>query len=1275
MYHRNYKLHFIPFILVAIAMLFVFVITSQGQAPIDGREAPLPGEQVQSPLDVAPGYCTSGGGSTSYERITDVLFAANPDGTVTLTVQIYIANPSGCKAGEPCPAYDSSPEYVNVWVDWDGDKSWSSSEKVLDAALTGYGSINYRGTMTAVKQITVPAGATAAPTWLRANLGWSYDPNDPCLSSWTWGNVFDKQVVVGGLKINSITVKGVGTENEKPETGSPVRLEAVLNTTSGYEITKCSWTGKLTPGEGDKALNCRYEYTPKTGPGPSDATYGKKRVTLTLAYRYTATGATGTITKDVDYKVFFKKKGDDANTCAWWKLFSTCEPNWFKYWKLNAAVLELSRGDVVYDASMGDNTYGAYYYDSDLIKLGGAAADVHYPSGISVPATATCPGGNFGGAQGIDTTAEVINHEGRHKWIRHNWDAGGIWNGLTDSDRGVPNADYNDSLPNTFETSTNGTSTTNVDSCNLEVKKSEVYKYYGDNEWQVLVYANGKTGTPANDWANPGKQTGAAAALPVDLGPLAEVSVMSGPAFANAYFIPDGAQMYPALASLTGSFNNVGVDTNSNGLYDYLKVTVGVQVNEPEMYTLIGWLGNGSGTQIATARLQAKLAAGVQNLDLQFLGKVIRNAGFNGPYKLQRLELRAGEEEDAVLAVDNPYTTAAYTTTQFENAEARFTGTVTDQGVDTNSDGQYDWLRLNVGITVNQAGTYRVTGELEGGGQPIVVATKSLALSNGTTTVQLDFAGRAIYQSRKNGPYQVVALRIENTSGVHMDFRDTAYATSSYNYTQFAHGTTNFDPAGFSEQALDVNADSAYEYLRINLTVNAGAAGRYILMAELDDNSGAIISSQQKYVDLVAGNNSVFVEFPGGPIYSHAVNGPYKLVGLSLIGPDGSIMDSLSPAYTTQAYAYTSFAKPLIAFSGQFSDSGVNLSGDPKFEKLKISIGLMPGIGGNVKAQARLVDKNGKEIEWVETNLTVVANTPITLDLLFDGVKINLNKVNGPYYLKNLLIFNSADPEQALTQENDYQTAAYAYTDFAGTLGGPMKVYLPMALRRQAGLTITGQVTENGSPVGGIPLDLRFFDGSAWSTKASTNTGGDGRYTFNGVALLGSGQAYYVRYVNTTDDTRLYTWHTASLTANDPSGKATLETFEISNIEMTKPDPGATVKLPYTFRWVRRSAAPSDSYELDLFLPGYSSPWYYTPMLGYVDSFYMQNLPSGFANGVTYGWEMFAYSPEGGYGLSYYYYTIIFTQSSGPVVIESGAGARPGARPFNHPLPAGVEAP
>ena len=107
----------------------------------------------QNAAGAAPGYCPSSGGSTQYEHISNAILTPNGDGTMKLQVNVFIANPEGCVAGQECPSYDPSPEHVNAWIDWNGDKKWDEAERVMDKDLTGYLAINYGGTMTGISPI------------------------------------------------------------------------------------------------------------------------------------------------------------------------------------------------------------------------------------------------------------------------------------------------------------------------------------------------------------------------------------------------------------------------------------------------------------------------------------------------------------------------------------------------------------------------------------------------------------------------------------------------------------------------------------------------------------------------------------------------------------------------------------------------------------------------------------------------------------------------------------------------------------------------------------------------------------------------------------------------------------------------------------------------------------------------------------------------------------------------------------------------------------------
>ena len=196
---------------------------------------------------------------------------------------------------------------------------------------------------------------------------------------------------------------------------------------------------------------------------------------------------------------------------------------------------------------------------------------------------------------------------------------------------------------------------------------------------------------------------------------------------------------------------------------------------------------------------------------------------------------------------------------------------------------------------------------------------------------------------------------------------------------------------------------------------------------------------------------------------------------------------------------------------------------------------------------------------------------------------------------------------------------------------------------------INGKVAYQGNPISGIHLALRFYDGSAWSTADTTTTQADGSYEFMGVASLTSGQKYYVRFENTSNSDYLAFWNSFQLTSYTAGTSAAGGDFDIANISLVSPEHGATTSLPQMFQWTRRSATTSDSYEFNLFDPTDNDPWWWTdPALGYVGSYTLDSLPAEFSAGTEYGWNVWVYGPDDGYGVSYYYRGITFSSGTEP---------------------------
>ena len=186
----------------AIVGYSVYADDDAGRFALYGRPAPDNIDTLQSDQNVmktkglsmlkssGPSYPGSVGGKKSYEYISS--FTVTPkDGYYKITVKVICPKLYDA-AGYP--GYGSTLEYVNVWIDWNGDYSWSDSECVMAKS-----SANYKKILADNKilyfETTVKDASTAGGTFkARAMLGYGYNPSNPATYSWTWGDVMDVDV-------------------------------------------------------------------------------------------------------------------------------------------------------------------------------------------------------------------------------------------------------------------------------------------------------------------------------------------------------------------------------------------------------------------------------------------------------------------------------------------------------------------------------------------------------------------------------------------------------------------------------------------------------------------------------------------------------------------------------------------------------------------------------------------------------------------------------------------------------------------------------------------------------------------------------------------------------------------------------------------------------------------------------------------------------------------------------------------------------------------------
>ena len=141
---------------------------------------------------------------------------------------------------------------------------------------------------------------------------------------------------------------------------------------------------------------------------------------------------------------------------------------------------------------------------------------------------------------------------------------------------------------------------------------------------------------------------------------------------------------------------------------------------------------------------------------------------------------------------------------------ATFSDVYSEQTVDSEGDGRYDYLNISVGVNVSESGKYSVDGSLYVGDNTLY-SSNTLSLSAGEQEIVLSFKGLDIYLQRFNSSYQLrnLTLRvIKGNASFKMDYKEYAYNTLFYNYTDFQNSVHINKTGTITGSSSDMNLTS-----------------------------------------------------------------------------------------------------------------------------------------------------------------------------------------------------------------------------------------------------------------------------------------------------------------------------------------------------------------------------------------------------------------------------------------------------------------------------------
>lgn len=231
-------------------------------------------------------------------------------------------------------------------------------------------------------------------------------------------------------------------------------------------------------------------------------------------------------------------------------------------------------------------------------------------------------------------------------------------------------------------------------------------------------------------------------------------------------------------------------------------------------------------------------------------------------------------------------------------------GHVTSEGVDSNGNGLFDVLAVDIPVEVSDQATYLATAELVGPeDQRIDSAIVRRELGAGSGTLRLEFDGRTIFNHRIDGPYQIRRLRLaeEDQAGdpLPLESLDGSFETRPFEFREFEHPAI-FLPGTGEDVAVDTDGNGLFDRLDVTVDVDLVESGLYEWSARLVDENGNEIGFDTARGSLSAQADTLSFAFDGVPIGENGVDGPYQLVDLIMFGAGQSAVQSR--VYTTGDY-------------------------------------------------------------------------------------------------------------------------------------------------------------------------------------------------------------------------------------------------------------------------------------------------------------------------------------------------------------------------------------
>lgn len=337
----------------------------------------------------------------------------------------------------------------------------------------------------------------------------------------------------------------------------------------------------------------------------------------------------------------------------------------------------------------------------------------------------------------------------------------------------------------------------------------------------------------------------------------------------SQFFNSDSWDSNPLTSVSVSSFTNL--DPDGNGLLNSFLVSLNFQSRLSGSVTYYLYVfDNATNNQIFYSYNNIGINQGTSNYNVTFSTLPFYQYGVNTSYYFSistYFSTPLINDYSSYQWFSNIYTTAQYTTNQFEVAGGTFLGNYSAYGKDTDSDGLYNYISVDVQVQINQIGKYSLSGNIYENVTGINLGYDGETVtftSTGVKNITLNFNVWNIFNAKDRTWNH--SLLLENINFEQYDSVTGRYYNIYTNYSMvysFSMDPGLFDPypaymtSIYSYNLADTYGTSAWDTLTFMIEIEVVEPGQYEICANLDLLSGTQISHSCGSYQSLATNGTV----------------------------------------------------------------------------------------------------------------------------------------------------------------------------------------------------------------------------------------------------------------------------------------------------------------------------------------------------------------------------------------------------------------------------------